>query len=346
MKSFSIDQNISLISISKTLSYLQKHQMQQLSKPQQINIEVLKGFEGRSKKVIIIGDGNEIYSTYIIRFNGKELVLRLPDLFNLGVGTHLLVVFPTKEKDYVVQAFVQRIFSPMVILSYARPRAEKRWRLHQTKEATLSPVRESISEMLITGTLQLVRLVEVIHPENTVTRNAGLECDTAGAASQNRREPFGCAEASPLPAKSQRSQNQRASCVMKDILCSSIETMPRREKNSDVIVLNYLEDRDKMDEISQEKLTGQIRDISPSGIGFITLPGAQGVKLYQLVYIDVPAFQTKDKKDAFQEFKIGFFGIVRHLILLKKEDRQFVGIRFAHKMDDPRFLALLNQIAS
>jgi len=50
MKSFSIDQTVSLIEVSQTLLNLKDLKMQQLSRPQKISPEILQGFLKRKKK--------------------------------------------------------------------------------------------------------------------------------------------------------------------------------------------------------------------------------------------------------------------------------------------------------
>ncbi len=326
MKSFSIDQTLSLIKVSRTLLNLKGLNMQQLSRPQKINSEILKGFLKREKKVMIIADDYTVYSTYAVKVSEKELVLRLPDLLKLSLNTHLLVVFPTDEKEYVVQTFVQQVFAPMVVLSYADPRQGKRWRLNEGKEAAISVISETISERLISRHLHLVRLVDRIHPEKSA-----FEIENG-----NDEVSIGV----PI------SVDQHTSLIMKDFICSSVEVLPGTEAGDDEIVVDYQEDERIKNEIAGEQMNGQIRDISPSGFAVIARKGAREITLNTLVSIDFPPFQLSDQAYEFNEFKLSLYGIVRHIRDLNKKDLQFLGIKFIKANGDPRFLNLLEKIAS
>ncbi len=275
---------------------------------------------------MIIADDYKVYSTYAVRVNEKELVLRLPDLLKVSLNSHLLVVFPTEEKEYVVQTFVQQVFAPMVVLAYADPRQGKRWRLNEGKEASLSVILEPISEQLITRNLHLVRLVDMIHPEKTVaeTGNAS-DVDTVGVSI---------------------STDQRASLIMRDFICSSVDVVPEAEEGDSETVLDYQDDERINHEIAREKITGQIRDISPCGVAIIAQKGKRAITSNTLVSIDFSSFQISDKAYDFNEYKLTLYGIVRHVRALNTEDLQFFGIKFIKPNDDPRFLSLLAKIAS
>lgn len=324
MKSFSIEQTVSLIKVAQTLINLKDLKMQQLSRPQKINPEILERFLKREKKVMIIADDYKVYSTFAVRASEKELVLRLPDLLKVGLNTHLLVVFPTDEKEYVVQTFVQQVFAPMVVLAYADPRQSKRWRLNGGKEASLSVVSEPISEQLITRNLHLIRLVVMVHPEKPATEN----------------------ERDMSTVLSTVNTGQRVSLMVKEFICSEVHVAPEAVEGDDEIVLDYQEDERINTEIAREKIKGQIRDISPAGFAMIAEKGTRVIMLNTLVSIDFPPFQISDKSYEFDEFKLSVYGIVRHVRVLNKDGLQFLGIKFIKPNDDPRFLNLLAKIAS
>lgn len=98
--------------------------------------------------------------------------------------------------------------------------------------------------------------------------------------------------------------------------------------------------------ISKNRRTVLIHDISMSGLAIILRKGEEGLEAGSLVYIELPSLFSKEEKARIDEFRIHIFGIIRYKRRFDSEDTQILGIKFAKTINDPELLNLFEKIGT
>jgi len=316
MKSFSLDQSTHFIDTVQVLNLMNQQNIHQLNQPQKISKNILKEFEKRQKKIRIITEDGRSYMTHIISVNNFELVLRLPDALNIRFSNHVLLVFPSEGKDYVVQGFVKKIFLPIVVLSYADPRFGKRWKLEANLPLKMFPVADEMLDRFMKQTLKLIRRSDVIRP---------------GASSD------------PPAQKTNEAPPPLATLAIEDVICSEVDVDPEPDDEKNVMVFDYEEVPDSDATMFQNDISGYLHDISPSGIAMLAKKGTNPGQAGGLVYLEFQDLLSRDRKAELQVFKLRLFGIVRYQRAFNAEGEQIFGIKFVKTIDDARFINFLEK---
>ena len=310
MNSFSIDQSTHFIDTVQVLNTLNQQNIHQLNRPQKISKNILKEFERREKKVKIITDDGMSYMTHIISVDNRELVIRLPDALKIRFKSHLLLVFPSAGKDYVVQGFVTKVFLPIVVLSYVDPRYGKRWSLPVEARVHLSPVSDEILKLFMEEQLRLIRRSDVIRPS---------------AASKTANE------------------ENNVTLAIEDVLCTDVVLDKDPEAGEEIMVYDYEEAESFYGILSQNATPGRIHDISPSGLAMLAEKGDALGQVGGLVSLEFHDLLSADPNAEIRIFKLRLFGIVRYQRPFESKAEQIFGIKFVKTIQDTRFLNFLEK---
>ncbi len=321
MKSFSINQCTFFINIAQALNISSDYNVHQISHPKKINQKILKEFEQREKKIKIITGDRKIHMTDIVRVDANELVVRLPDCFNIGYADHVLVIFSAEGNDYVIQGFVKKILHPFVSLAYYDPRFGTRWRIDLAIPVSISLVPEVLVTLFRNRELQLVRRSEQINPEEE-------------ARSKELKKGKGVKQKMPVIL------------TIEDIPCSNVELEPEPDQELDVLVFDYEEETRFVVSLSKYKTAVLIHDISVSGLAIVIPKGEEAPQVGRLVYIELPSLFSKNENAAIHEFKVRIFGLVRYKRQFNSEDSQVLGIKFAKTIKNTALLDLFEQIGT
>ncbi len=318
MKSFSLDQSTHFIDVVQILNTMGQQNVHQLDRPQKISKNLLKEFEKREKRVKIITDDGMSYMTHLISVDSRELVIRLLDNLKIRFKSHLLLVFPSERKDYVVQGFVKKIFLPIVVLSYVDPRYGKRWTLNTETQVHLSPVPEQILTLFMNEDLRLIRRSDVTRPAASSGGNA----------------------------VSEEKEERTVALAIEDVLCTGVVLDDTPEDAQNVVVYDYEEAEHFYSILAQSVISGRIHDISPSGLAMIAKKGNGLGQVGALVSLEFHDLLFKDEKSEIDVFKLRLFGIVRYQRPFNEEDEQIFGIKFVKTIYDTRFLNFLEKTAN
>lgn len=317
MKSFSLEQSTHFIDTVKVLNTMDQQNVHQLNRPQKISKNLLKEFEKREKRVKIITDDGMSYMTHLISVDSRELVIRLLDNLKIRFKSHLLLVFPSEGKDYVVQGFVKKVFLPIVVLSYVDPRYGKRWTLNTETQVHLSPVSDPVLTLFMNEDLRLIRRSDVIRPASLSGRDGEAE----------------------------EKEKVDVALAIEDVLCTDVVFDEAPEDAQNVVVYEYEEADCSYSILSQSVTLGRIHDISPSGLAMIAKKGDTLGQVGGLVSLEFHDLLSKDQKSGVDVFKLRLFGIVRYQRPFDEEDEQIFGIKFVKTINDTRFLNFLEETA-
>ncbi|MBN4053154.1 hypothetical protein JYT92_00180 [bacterium AH-315-L15] len=341
MRSFSINQSISLINISQTLAKLQQDHVIQLSGHQKMTNEILSDFQKNGKKVKVITDDGKWYMAEVKGNSQEMVVLRLPDTLKIFLSNHLILVFSPGDKEYVLQGFIKKYAFPNVLLSYADPRLEKRWRLPQEETVFFSSVPKHMLEMLVNEELKVLRIEEMVSPASLPAGPDLIDDDDlshSGVGSHGEGERV-----------SREKEVHEDILTIEDHFCTNVivESMEGtgQEDKGETFISNFQVEERFHESLNKEKITGKIFDITPSGIGILSKPDVQIGPQGGLVSIALPSFHVQVKDRPF-EFQIRLFGIVLHKRSFEGSDDKIIGIKFVKRITDPRFREFLVNVGN
>ncbi|MBE9504878.1 MAG: PilZ domain-containing protein [Proteobacteria bacterium] len=133
---------------------------QYLSSSDKLTEQIVNEFKRGSKPIKLITQQKIVWTSAVVYNDRDFLYVRLPPEFEPETGALLLVQFPTKDGNYIIQTLIHKLNQPILYLKFQEPRRDVRYQPLSRIDLEYAEVNPKASGLLDDESIHIIRLAE------------------------------------------------------------------------------------------------------------------------------------------------------------------------------------------